>query len=107
MSLLELLVVEHLKRLVQTAAIVAGVVYDTERHLVAAFERSDEVAAAHCNGIARQLRGESVHHALHYVGGFWSTCSAIGINGRGVREHAIDGAADVLESVAAVQHQAE
>ena len=51
MCLSELLVVEHLKRLVQAAAIVARVVDYTEWHLVAAFERSDEVAAAHRDGI--------------------------------------------------------
>ena len=102
---LEALVVDHLQRLVQRCLIVTDVILQRHRGLVREGILRDEVHPAELGRIHADLACRRIHHPLQQVGGLRPSGTAIGVNWRSGRGHALHIGVDRRNLIAARQQR--
>jgi hypothetical protein len=101
----ELLVVEDLQELVEGRAVVATVVGHGHQGLEGPGKLGDEVLSPDLGHIHLECRRPGLDHSLHDVGRLGPPRAAVGVDGRGVGEHAGDLAVDGADGVDAVEQR--
>ena len=101
------LVVELVECRRERTLVIAGVVGDTDWHVMSALEGSDKVAAANSQNVAPDLVGVSLHHPLDDIGCLRTSGAAVRVNWCRIGEYALDLARQVLKLVATTEHQSE
>jgi hypothetical protein len=98
-------IVGKLERLVERRPVIAAVIEQRHRGLVGEGVGLDEVAPPQSRCADAELPPGRLHEALDHIGGFRAPRAALGIDGAGVGEHALDRAVDGRDDVLARQQR--
>ena len=102
----ELVIADVAQELVQRGGVVSAVVGDADGNVAVVVEGLDQVAASHFHRVDADSVADLVHQAFQQERSLGAAGAAVGFDGCGVGEHAVDVGRDVGDVVRAGVHQA-